>query len=114
MYHTYHMIREHDNVPDDVSEPEDMVPGTSSQTISDDNVNPFDSISETHVDLPENKDIVVSPLLVSSPPTTLRRLQRIIKPLVKFITVGYALGKSASSKFGGKQGNIFVIKGVSF
>ena len=91
-----------------------VVPETSSQTISDDNVNPFDSICETHVDLAENKDIVVSPLLVSSPPTTMRRFQRIIKPLVELTTVGYALGKSASSKFGGKQCNIFVIKGVSF
>ena len=77
------MIRPHDNVPDYVSEPEVMVPESSSHTISDDNVNPLDSISESHVDLPENENTVVSPLVVGSPPTVLRRSQRIRKPVVK-------------------------------
>jgi len=54
-----------------------MVPETSEQKIND------DSTSEPHVDLPENEDTVVSPLLVSSPPTVLRRSQRIRKPVVK-------------------------------
>ena len=81
--HTDHMIRAHDNVPDDVSEPDVMVPESSGQKINDDNVNPLDTTSEPHVDLPENKDIVVSPLVVSSPPTVLRRSQRIRKPVVK-------------------------------
>ena len=39
------MIGAYDNVPDDLSEPEVMVPESSSQTISDGNVNPLDSIS---------------------------------------------------------------------
>ena len=81
--HTDHMIRAHDNVPDDVSEPDVMVPESSGQNINDDNVNPLNSTSEPHVDLPENEDIVVSPLVVSSPPTVLRRSQRIRKPVVK-------------------------------
>ena len=34
-----------------------------------DDVNPPDSNSEPHVDLPQNEDTVVSPLVVSSPPT---------------------------------------------
>ena len=74
--HTDHMIRAHDNVPDDVSDPDAMVPESSSQKINDDNVNPLDSTSEPHVDLPEI-------LVVSSPPTVLRRSQRIRKPVVK-------------------------------
>ena len=65
------MIRAHDNVPDDVSEPDVVVPESSGQKINDDNVNPLDSTSEPHVDLPENEDTVVSPLVVSSPPTVL-------------------------------------------
>ena len=81
--HTDHMIRAHDNVPDDVSEPDVMVPESSGQNINDDNVNPLNSTSEPHVDLPENEDIVVSPLVVSSPPTVLQRSQRIRKPVVK-------------------------------
>ena len=81
--HTDHMIRAHDNVPDDVSEPDVMVPESSSQKINHDNVNPLDSTSEPHADLPESEDIVVSPLVVSSPPTVLRRSQRIRKPVVK-------------------------------
>ena len=81
--HTDHMIRGRDNVPDDVSEPDVMVPESSGQKINDDNVNPLDSTSEPHVDLPENEDIVVSPLVVSSPPTVLQRSQRIRKPVVK-------------------------------
>ena len=44
--HTDHMI-----IPDDVSEPDLMVPKSSSQKINDDNVNPLDSTSEPHVDL---------------------------------------------------------------
>ena len=75
--HTDHMIRAHDNVPDDVSEPDIMVPESSSQKINHDNVNPLDSTSEPHVDLPESEDIVVSPLVVRSPPKVLRRSQRI-------------------------------------
>ena len=54
MIHIYHIIRAHDNVPDDVSEAEDMVPESSTLTISDDNANPRDSISVTHVNLLEN------------------------------------------------------------
>ena len=81
--HTDQIIRAHDNVPDDVSEPDVMVPESSGQKINDDNENPLNSISEPHVDLPENKDIVVPPLVVSSPPTVLRRSQRIRKPVVK-------------------------------
>jgi len=81
--HTDHMIRAHDNVPDGVSEPDVVVPESSGQKINDDNVNPLDSTSEPHVDLPENEDTVVSPLVVSSPPTVLRRSQRIRKPVVK-------------------------------
>ena len=77
------MIRAHDNVPDDVSEPDVMVPESSGQKINDDNVNPLNSISEPPVDLPGNEDIVVSPLVVSSPPTVLRRSQRVRKPVVK-------------------------------
>ena len=59
--HTDHIIRAHDNVPDDVSEPDVMVPESSGQKINDDNENPLNSISEPHVDLPENEDIVVPP-----------------------------------------------------
>ena len=81
--HTDHMIRAHDNVPDDGSEPDVMMPESSGQNINDVNVNPLNSTSEPHVDLPENEDIVVSPLVVSSPPTVLRRSQRIRKPVVK-------------------------------
>ena len=77
------MIRAHDNVPDDVSEPDVMVPESSGQKINDDNENPLNNISEPHVDLPENEDIVVPPLVVSSPPTVLRRSQRVRKPVVK-------------------------------
>ena len=56
--HTDHMIRAYDNVPDaDI-----MVPESSSQKIND-NVNPLDSTSEPHVDLPENADVVVFPLV---------------------------------------------------
>jgi len=80
--HTDHMIRAHDNVPDDVSEPDVVVPESSGQKIHDDNVNPLDSTSEPRVDLPENKDTVVSPLVVSSPPTVLRRSQRIRNQLL--------------------------------
>ena len=75
--HNDHMIRAHDNVPDDVSEPDVMVPESSGQKTNDDNVNPLDSTSEPHVDLHENEDIVVSPLIASCPPTVLRRSQRI-------------------------------------
>ena len=81
--HTDHMKRAHDNVPDDVSEPEVMVLESSGQTTSDDNVNPLDSISESHVDLPENEITVLSSLVVGSPPTVLRKSQRIRKPVVK-------------------------------
>ena len=77
------MIRAHDNVPNDVSEPEVIVPETSSQGINDDDVNPLDSISEPRVDLPENEDTIVSPSVESSPPTVLRRSQRISKPVAK-------------------------------
>ena len=49
--HTDHIRRAHDNVPDDVSEPDVMVPESSGQKINDDNVNPLNSISEPHVDL---------------------------------------------------------------
>ena len=69
--HTDHMIRAHDNVPDDVSEPDAVVPESSGQKINDDNVNLLDSTSEPHVYLPENEDTVVSPLVVSSPPKDL-------------------------------------------
>ena len=69
--HTDHMIRAHDNVPDDVSEPDVIIPESSGQKINDDNVNPLHCTSEPHVDLLENEDIVVSPLVVSSPPTVL-------------------------------------------
>ena len=58
-------------VPDDVSEPEVMVSESSSQEINEDNVNPLNSISEPRVDLPENEDTIVSPSVVSSPPTVL-------------------------------------------
>ena len=54
MIHTYYILRAHDNVPDDVTEAEDMVPESNTQTISDDNANLRDSISEAHVNLPEN------------------------------------------------------------
>ena len=79
------MIRAHDtDVPDDVSEPEAIVPESSSQEINEDNVNPLDSTSEPRVDLPaENEDTIVSPSVVSSLPTVLRRSQRIRKPVVK-------------------------------
>ena len=77
------MIRAHDKVPNDVSEPEVIVPETSSQGINDDDVNPLDSISEPRVDLPENEDTTVSSSVASSPPTVLRRSQRIRKPVVK-------------------------------
>jgi len=55
----FNAIRAHDNVPDDVSETDVMVPETSGQIINDDNANPLDSTSEPHVDLPENEDAVV-------------------------------------------------------
>ena len=77
------MIRAHDNVPDDISEPDVMVLESSDQEIDDDKVNPLDTTSEPHVDMPENEDAVVSPLVLSSPPTVLRRSQRIRKPVVK-------------------------------
>ena len=60
-----------------------MLPESNGQKINDDNVNRLDS-SEPHFDLPENEDTVVLPLVVSSPPTVLRRSQRIRKPVVKF------------------------------
>ena len=78
------MIRAHDtDVPEDVSEPEAIVPESSSQEINEDNVNPLDSTSEPRVELPENEDTIVSPSVESSPPTVLRRSQRISKPVAK-------------------------------
>ena len=47
--HTDHMIRANDNVPDDVSEPDVVLPESSGQKINDDNVNPLDSTSEPHL-----------------------------------------------------------------
>ena len=70
--HTDHMIRAHDVVPDNVSEPEVMMPELSSQTVTDDNVN-----------LSENEAPVVSLLIVRSLPTVLQISQRIRKPVVK-------------------------------
>ena len=70
--HTDHLIRAHDDVPDDVSEPEVIVTESSSQTVyTDINVNPLDSICNSHVNLSGNEDSVVSPSVVSSPPTIL-------------------------------------------
>ena len=42
------MIRAHDNVPDDVSEPDVMVPESSDQEIDDDKVNPLDTTGAIH------------------------------------------------------------------
>ena len=81
--HNDHLIRAHGDVPDDVSEPEVIVPESSGQTVTDINVHPLDSICNPHVNLCENEDSVVSPIIVSSPPTILRRSQRVRKPVVK-------------------------------
>lgn len=87
------MITVHDKVPDDVSESEVMVPESSSQEINDDNVTPFDTISEPRVDLPENEDTAVSPLLVCSPPTVLRRSPKIRKSVVEYNCILKIWGK---------------------
>ena len=51
-------------------------------------VNPLDSICNSHVNLSENEDSVVSPTVVSSPSTIiLRRSQRVRKPVVKLVIV---------------------------
>ena len=81
--HNDHLIRAHDDVPDDVSEPEVIVPELSGQTVTDIDVNPLDSTCNSHVNLSENEDSVVSPTVVSSHPTILRRSQRVRKPVVK-------------------------------
>ena len=52
------------------------MPELSGQTVTDIYVNPLDSICNSHVTLSENEDFVVSPTVVSSPPTILRRSQR--------------------------------------
>ena len=67
--HTDHLIRADDHVPDDVSEPEVIVPESSGRTVTDINVNSLDSICNPHVNLSENEDSVLSPTVVSSPPT---------------------------------------------
>ena len=88
--HPDHMIRAHYNLADNVSEPQIMLPESSSQTISDDNANPLDSFPEPHVDLPENEDTVVSPLVVRSPTTVLGRYQSIRKPVAKLKGEGHS------------------------
>ena len=59
------------------------MPESSSQEINDDNLNPLKTISQPCVDLPENENTIASPSVVSSPPTVLRRSQRIKRPVVK-------------------------------
>ena len=81
--HTDHLIRAQDDVLDDVSEQEVMVPESSGQTVTDINVDPLDGICDPHVNLSENEDSVVSPTVVSSPSTILRRSHRVRKPVVK-------------------------------
>ena len=89
--------------PDEVSEPEVMMPEASSQTISDENVNPLDSISEPHVDLPENENTVVSRLVVSSPPAVLQRSKRIRNHLLNLTcSCRLFLGYKYILKIGGK------------
>ena len=46
-------------------------------------MNPLDSICNPHANLSENEDSVLSLTVVSSPPTILRRSQRVRKPVVK-------------------------------
>ena len=42
--HTNHMIKAHDDVPDDISEPEVTVPVSCDQMVTDDGANPVNSI----------------------------------------------------------------------
>ena len=63
---TDHLIKVHDDIPDDVIEPEVMLPESSGQTVTNINVNPLDSICKPHVNLSGNEDSVVSPNVVSS------------------------------------------------
>ena len=81
--HNDDLIRAHDEVPGDFSEPEVIVPELSGQTVTDIDVNPPDGICNSHANLSENEDSLVSPTVVSSPPTILRRSQRVRKPVVK-------------------------------
>ena len=76
--HDDDLIRAHDEVPGDFSEPE-----LSGQTATDIDANPLDGICDSHANLSENEDSLVSPTVVSSPPTILRRSQRVRKPVVK-------------------------------
>ena len=81
--HNDHLLRAHDDVPGDVNEPEVIVPESTGQSDTDIDVNPLDSICNPHVNLSENEDSVLSPTVVSSPPTILRRSQSFRKPVVK-------------------------------
>ena len=81
--HNDDLIRAHDEVPGDFSEPEVIVPELSGQTVTDIDVNPLDGICNSHANLSENEDSLVSPTVVSSPSTILRRSQRVRKPVVK-------------------------------
>ena len=58
--HTDHLIRAHDDVPDDVSSQNQVV------RLTDVNVNPLDSICNPHVNLSKNEDSVAFPIVVSN------------------------------------------------
>ena len=69
--HTDHMIKAHDDVPDDISEPE--VPESCDQMVTDGGANPVDSISMSHVNSSENGEAVASPTVESSPQMVFQR-----------------------------------------
>jgi hypothetical protein len=81
--HTDHMIKAHDEVPDDISEPEIGVPESCEQDGIHDN-----SFTDRHVQPPisvSDQDVkpTVTPDSLSMPSPVLRRSQRVRKPVVK-------------------------------